>query len=103
MDSSESAGVHLVLLNRTMTGEWFGRKVALLLMKHSSLISESPLLLSTQCDIQSIPEWHADHVPYHTVVKTLAAEFLREDELNRNFGQSNPTMMIEPEYSNSDK
>jgi hypothetical protein len=103
MDSSKSAGVHLVLLNRTMTGEWFGRKAALLLMKHSSLVSESPLLLSTQCDIQLISEWHADHVPYHTVVKTLATEFLKEDELNRKFGQSNPSMIIKPGSNNFDK
>lgn len=80
--AADSPGVHLALLNRTMTGEWLGRKVALLIMNHLS--SPPPLLiLSGHCDIHPLPEWHKMHVTFETTVSRMVAEFLKEDKLNQ--------------------
>jgi hypothetical protein len=80
-----SRGVHLAMLNRTMTGEWLGRKVALKIMGQRP----TPLLLSTHCDIQALPEWHALHVPYDKLILRMVHEFLQEDIKNEILHDSN--------------
>jgi hypothetical protein len=97
--SPDTPGVHLALLNQTSkTGEWFGRKVALQIMKQFH--SPPPLILSGHCDIHPLPEWHAQHVPFEGIVERMVTEFLQEDELNQiqrsNINERHPLWNVVP-------
>jgi len=85
--AATSPAIHLAFLDqqKTMTGEWLGRQVALKIMNLSSGGSEqrTPLMLSTHCDIQPMPEFHALHKPYEDVVSRMVHLFLEEDRLNQ--------------------
>ena len=82
--AKSSPSIHLALLDptRTMSGEWLGRQVALEILKMNYGDARPPLLLSTQCDIHPLPEWHLKHRSYEDVVTRMVHEFLEEDRMN---------------------
>ena len=84
--AADSPSIHLALLDptRTMSGEWLGRQVALEILKMNYGDARPPLLLSTQCDIHPLPEWHLKHRSYEDVVTRMVHEFLEEDRMNDN-------------------
>ena len=80
-EKAVSPGVHLALLNNSRTGEWLGRQVALKILNRGSSTSP-PLMLSAQCDMHPLPEWHAQHKSLEETVSRMVHEFLEEDRLN---------------------
>ena len=93
--ATPSRGAHLLTLG-VSTGEWLARAIAL---RHlDELKRRPPLLLSSQCDMQPLPPWHALHIPYAAFVERFTAAFLAESHA-RARGTTITTIAMQPPVS----
>ena len=91
--TTAGAEVRLALLGPTVltTGEWLARAVAVRVLEVSKAgtagqpqaAPSAPLLLSSQCDIHPLPQWHAMYIPFHVIVDRMVRAFLDESERRR--------------------